>query len=81
MPDDMIITRKNVELVCELKLWENAESVGKYLLTLLKPLEDLAKVKEVRGIGMLFAIELKDKSLTGKISSEVLKNGLVVDTA
>ena len=81
LPNDMLLAKANVELVLEHKLWENADKMGRSLLALLKPLENLSKVKEVRGIGMLMAIELSDKSLLQKILADVLDSGLVIDSA
>ena len=57
LQQDLAATRKNVEIILQDKLDKNASEVGSYLLDLLKPLESLKKVREVRGVGMVFAIE------------------------
>jgi len=48
----------NLEIMLRERLWENVREVGPYLLSLLKPLEKLKIVGEVRGKGLLAAIEL-----------------------
>jgi 4-aminobutyrate aminotransferase-like enzyme len=55
---DFAATKANVDVLLKEKLWENAKTVGKYLLAELKSLEDLPCVAEVRGIGLLLAIEI-----------------------
>lgn len=57
LAQDCAATAKNVELIIRDRLDENAAEVGAFLLDQLKPLEKLYKVKAVRGIGMVFAIE------------------------
>ena len=81
MPNDMMLAWENVKLILENKLWENADKVGKYLLELIKPLESLPKVEEVRGIGMAFAIEFNKNGLAKEIYADALQNGLTLDLA
>jgi acetylornithine/succinyldiaminopimelate/putrescine aminotransferase len=57
LPQDLAAAEKNLDLIISKKLDENAADVGAFLLTELKPLERLAKVKQVRGQGLVFGIE------------------------
>jgi 4-aminobutyrate aminotransferase-like enzyme len=57
MPHDFAAARANVEIILREKLWENADRVGKHLLNLLQPLERLPHIAEVRGKGLILAIE------------------------
>ena len=57
LQQDLAATRKNVEIILRDKLDKNAAEIGAFILAELKPLEKLVKVKEVRGMGMVFAIE------------------------
>ncbi len=57
LAQDCAPTTKNVEIILRDRLDKNAAEVGAFLLDALKPLERLRKVQEVRGIGMVFAIE------------------------
>ncbi|MBI4598666.1 aspartate aminotransferase family protein [Candidatus Uhrbacteria bacterium] len=56
---DLAAVEKNVDLIVSQRLDRNAADVGAFLLEELKSLEALKKVKEVRGIGMVFAIEFR----------------------
>ena len=57
MPQDLAAAEKNIDIIVRDRLHENAARVGAYLLQELKALEALRKVKQVRGIGMVFGIE------------------------
>lgn len=57
LQQDLAATRKNVEIILRDRLDKNATEIGAWILQELKPLEQLVKVKEVRGVGMVFAIE------------------------
>jgi 4-aminobutyrate aminotransferase-like enzyme len=57
LPQDLAAAMKNLELIDARRLTENAAATGAYLLAELKPLESLRKVKEVRGLGMVFGIQ------------------------
>lgn len=87
MPNDLALARANVELVLDLKLWENSKTMGEYILELLKPLESLPHIGEVRGMGLLFAIEIvknkkdmeKDQALAEKVRHTAGEMGLILD--
>ncbi len=57
LQQDLAATTKNVEMIVRDRLHENAAEVGRYLLEQLKPLEKLRRIKQVRGVGMVFGIE------------------------
>ncbi len=77
LQQDLAATRKNVEIILRDKLDQNAQNVGAYLLELLKPLTSLKKVREVRGIGMVFAIEFH-LPIAPLIALKAYRNGLLV---
>ncbi len=87
LPNDLLMTKANVELVTQKKLWENSKTVGTYLKELLMPLEKFPHVGQVRGHGLLFAIEFvtdkktkeRDQSLAKKVLEAALELGVVVD--
>ncbi len=80
LPTDLAATTANVKIIVREKLWVNAKTVGEYFLSLLKPLEKLPAVKEVRGIGMLFAIELSDDLQAMDVQKQCADAGVIVET-
>ncbi len=75
----------NLKILQEERLWENAEKVGTYLLEKLKTLETIQNVGEVRGKGLMIAVELinTDKtqlstSDTNKIVGQLKEKGIIV---
>ncbi|MEI6510687.1 MAG: aspartate aminotransferase family protein [Candidatus Uhrbacteria bacterium] len=78
MFQDLAAVEKNVEIIIRDRLDENAAGVGAYLLDLLKPLESLKKVKEVRGIGMVLAIEFH-LPVAVLVAAKCYRAGLVVE--
>ena len=77
---DLAATVANVTIILREKLWENAGTVGAHFLSLLKPLEKLKSVKEVRGIGLLFAIELTDALRATDVQKTLAEAGMLVET-
>lgn len=75
---DLAAVEKNVEIIVRDRLDKNAAEVGAYLLSELKPLESLKKVKEVRGIGMVLAIEFK-LPIAPLIAAKCYRLGLVTE--
>ncbi|MCG9128844.1 aminotransferase class III-fold pyridoxal phosphate-dependent enzyme [Candidatus Poribacteria bacterium] len=75
----------NLEILQTERLWENAEKVGKYLFDKLSTLKSMPIVSDVRGKGLMIAVELceadgsrlKTKK-TNKISGQLKENGLIV---
>ncbi|MBI4049849.1 MAG: aspartate aminotransferase family protein [Candidatus Doudnabacteria bacterium] len=81
MPSSLVVARRNVELIAEEKLVENSAKLGEYMLGKLKGLEKLPTVKEVRGLGLMFGIDLEPRGLSEKIYNDCLQQGLIIDTA
>ena len=69
---------QNVEIIVRDNLAGNAAAVGTYLLDLLKPLESIKKVKEVRGVGMVLAIEFR-LPIAPLVAAKCYRLGLVVE--
>ncbi len=78
MFQDLAAVEKNVEIIVRDDLAGNAATVGAYLLDLLKPLESLKKVKAVRGIGMVLAIEFR-LPIAVLVAAKCYRLGLVVE--
>lgn len=76
---DFAATRANVEIILREKVWQNAENVGMHLLKLLQPLEELAIVREVRGIGLVLGVHLKGKC--SEVQKECAEKGLILEIA
>ena len=75
---DLAAVEKNVEIIVRDNLAENAATVGAYLLELLKPLETLKKVKAVRGVGMVLAVEFR-LPMAVLVAAKCYRLGLVVE--
>lgn len=76
---DFAATRANVEIILREKVWENAENIGTHLLKLLQPLEQLPIVREVRGIGLVIGIHLKDQC--SEVQKQCAESGLILEIA
>lgn len=64
----------SIDFMLENKLWEEADAKGKYFKEKLDKYS-LSKVREVRQIGLMIGIELKDKSQP--VIIELLEKGIV----
>ncbi len=64
----------SIDFMIENKLWEQAEAKGKYFKEKLEGYT-LSKVREIRQIGLMIGIELKDKSQP--VILELLENKIV----
>lgn len=64
----------SIDFMLENKLWEQAEVKGKYFKEKLEKYP-LSKVREVRQIGLMIGIEMKDKSQP--VILELLEKGIV----
>lgn len=75
LPISCAAANKTLQIHVRDKVWEKAESDGKYLLeTLRKELKDHKYVGDIRGIGMEIGIDfVKDKKAKDK-NTELLKN-------
>ncbi len=77
LPQDLAATEKNVEMIVRDRLADNSRDVGDYLLKELQPLTKLRKIKEVRGIGLLFGIEFR-MPIAALIAASCYRKGLLV---
>jgi len=63
------------------KIWENVEEVGKFAFKELKEMQkdhpDI--IKDIRGKGLLIAIELVDEETSDSLNSKCLDNGLILN--
>ena len=64
----------SIDFMIENKLWEKAEAKGKYFKAKLEKL-NLSKVREIRIVGLMIGIELKDKSQP--VIVELLNKGII----
>ena len=74
----------NIDILMRERLWENAAQIGSYLLAGLQALKSPI-VGEVRGIGLMLAVELVDESgalldgtRTGKVKAALKSAGVLV---
>ena len=75
----------NLKILQSERLWENAEKVGSYLLEKLKTLESLPIVGNVRGKGLMLAVELiktdgahLETAKTNQIVGQLREKGVIV---
>ncbi len=75
----------NLKILERERLWENAEKVGQYLLEKLKTLESLPNVGDVRGKGLMLAVEFiqtdgrhLDTDETNRIVGQLKEKGIIV---
>lgn len=64
----------SIDFMVENKLWEEAEAKGKYFKEKLEKLQ-LPKIREIRIIGLMIGIELKDK--VQPVIIELLSKGII----
>ena len=64
----------SIDFMLENKLWEQAEAKGKYFREKLEKL-NLSKVRDIRIVGLMIGIELKDKSQP--VIVELLNKGII----
>ena len=80
LQQDLAAAQKNVEIISRDRLWENAETVGAYLLEEIMPIEKMFTVKQVRGQGLVFAIEFH-LPIAALIAYSCYRKGLLVTVA
>ena len=76
----MVRSQKNLEIIRDEKLVENAANVGKYLLERLQNLAAVksGKVDNPRGKGLLCALDAKDTEHRDKIFLNCFNSGLLI---
>lgn len=57
LQQDLAAAAKNFELVIERNLVDNARAMGELIMEELQPIRQAKKVKDVRGIGLVFSVE------------------------
>jgi L-lysine 6-transaminase len=77
---DMVRSRRILEIIEEDNLVENAEIMGRYLLSRINELQDkyAGKVNNGRGVGLFAAFDLDSADLRNKIISESMNNNLLI---
>ncbi|MCR4417342.1 MAG: L-lysine 6-transaminase [Ignavibacteria bacterium] len=77
---DMFRAKRFLEIIEEDNLIENANQMGNYLLTSLQKLQDDFSefVSNARGLGLMCAIDLKDKSFRDELRKKLFENGMVI---
>jgi len=88
-PLDLAAAMANTEIILREKLWNNAQSVGDYLLKKLKVLETRSYVGEARGIGLLIGIEIVSDKISRtpdfaravRMQNACAEAGLLIETA
>lgn len=70
-----------IKYILDNRIWENVEYVGNYAFTELNQLKKEYPhiIKDVRGKGLLIAVELTDKDITESINSKCLNDGLILN--
>ncbi len=77
---DMVRSRKNLEIIEEENLVENAKNVGEYLLNNLKEIEkDFPNlVSQARGLGLMCSFDMPNPEIRKKFLSELYKNKMIM---
>lgn len=66
----------NLEVLLEEDLAEKANQKGKLFIQSLKKID---AIKEIRGSGLMLAIDFKDEDLNSKVIDQLMEEGLIVD--
>jgi acetylornithine aminotransferase len=72
------IAKEVIQTIQDGDLISKAEILGRKFFLQLKSLEDKKIIHDVRGRGLLFAIDLIDESVGNEIYSELIDNGYIV---
>jgi len=70
-----------IKFILDNKIWENVEYVSKYAFKELFEFKNIFPhiIKDIRGKGLLIAVELADEDITASINSKCLNNGLILN--
>ncbi|MCL4325857.1 MAG: L-lysine 6-transaminase [Candidatus Thermoplasmatota archaeon] len=76
---DMVRSTRYMQIILEEKLLENAEKVGSYMVKRLNELQESAPdmVSNVRGRGVMIAMDLKNTAMRDKFTEITYKKGLI----
>lgn len=75
-----VIGTAALDVLVSEKLPERAAELGAYLVAQLKPLEELEHIKQIRGVGLLTAIEFHEKIAKSKTKALTAAGILAKDT-
>jgi L-lysine 6-transaminase len=77
---DMMRAKRYLEIIEEENLIENAKQMGNYLLNSLQNLqrEFPEFVSNARGLGLMCAIDLKDKTFRDELRKKLFENGMII---
>jgi len=67
-----------IDLISKEKILEKVRQNSKQIMNMLEELEKHSIVREIRGIGYLWGIHLKNKNIAMNISKKMLENGVLV---
>ena len=74
-----IIGYKTLEIILRDKLWEHAEQMGSYFLGELRKLQkEHDIITDVRGLGLMDALEFNTQQIRDGFEEECFKHGLMV---
>lgn len=76
-PVGAAVALANLDIIEREKLLDRANELGARMLSALKPLAELEAVSEVRGIGLMFGIELPDAD-AAQLADGLLGDGVIV---
>ena len=70
-----------IQYMLDNKIWENVEDINKFTIGKLNEFKNEYPhiIKDVRGKGLLIAMELIDDSITSSLNSKCLDNGLILN--
>jgi putrescine aminotransferase len=77
-PVGCAVALANLEIIEREGLIERAASVGTRMLERLQPVEELAAVAEVRGVGLMLGVELAGERDASPVAAGALEQGVVV---
>lgn len=66
-----------INIIQKEKLLQNAEALGRFFLQELKKLKPHQAIEDIRGLGLLLAIELKTTAQRDKLQDKLLQKGLL----
>lgn len=77
---DMFRAKKYLEIIEEKNLIKNAQIMGEYLLSSIQKLQDEfpESILNARGLGLMCAIDLKDKSMRDNLRKRIFENGMII---
>lgn len=77
---DMLRAKRYLEIIEEDNLLENAKQMGSYLLSSIQSLQNEFPdfISNARGLGLMCAIDLKDKTFRDELRKKLFENGMII---